>query len=100
MNQYYFTLECQPWAERAKIIVFDFLRTLGKKPRGVTSLRSNQGLFAAQFRLSAGTRRELDQAIIDMFRDYPTFGYETKIIRAPRFYRGVWTATIYKTNKC
>lgn len=96
----YYSLAYQPWHERLAIIVADFVRNFGRKRRETTALRSQDGLFHTQYRISAPTRRALDDAMADYVKSYPHFGYETRVLHPPRFYRGVWTATLKRANKC
>ena len=97
---HYWTLAYQPWHKRCAITLSDFMRTVGRKARGVHAIRTADGNFHTQYRLTAPTRRELDQAMADYLADYPYRGYETRVLYEPRFYRGMWTATMKRANKC
>ena len=96
----YWALEYEPWHKRASVTVADFFRTFGRKSTGVNAIRTSDGLFHTQYRLTAPTRRELDRAMADYLKDYPYMGYETRVLYHPRYYRGMWTATMKRSNKC
>lgn len=93
----YWTLDHMAWHERCAIIIADFLRTAFRSKRGVRCLTTNDHPRKL-YRFAADTRRELDLATAQFYRDYKY--HDAGMQYPPCFKRGEWVATMRRYPHC